>query len=211
MASILLSAAGSAAGGAIGGTLGVRIGGMIGGNIDQSLFGDEKHREGARLEELSIHTSTYGKIIPQVFGSARIAGNIIWARPMKEVAETTETSTGGKGGGASASQTNYSYYATLAIGICEGEIDDVLRIWADAKLLDVSQGTYRIYKGSETQLPDALIEGFEGIGKMPAYRGMAYMVVEDFPLAAFGNRIPNFTFEVKRKVLQSTRCRTFWR
>ena len=81
MASILLSAAGSAAGGAIGGTLGVRIGGaiggMIGGNIDQALFGKEIHREGARLEELSVQTSTFGKMIPQVFGSARIAGNIL--------------------------------------------------------------------------------------------------------------------------------------
>jgi hypothetical protein len=205
MASILLSAAGASLGGGsvFGMALGGAFGRALGGVVDNAIFGQSVHREGARLEELSVQTSTYGKMIPQVFGSARIAGNIIWARPLKEVAETTETSTGGKGGGGgSASQTNYSYYATLAIAICEGEIDEVLRIWADAKLLDVSQGTYRIYKGSETQLPDALIEGFEGIGKTPAYRGLAYIVVEDFPLAAFGNRIPNFTFEVKRKVLQ---------
>lgn len=208
MASIILSAAGSAFGGAAGGMFGAAIGsrlaGVVGGAIDGAIFGgDGIHREGARLEELSVQTSTYGRMIPLVYGTARIAGNIIWARPIKEVAETTESSAGGKAGGAtSASRTDYSYYASFAVAICEGPIDQVLRIWADSKLLDLSQGTYRIYLGDEEQLPDSFIEGFEGIGNTPAYRGLAYVVVEDFPLAAFGNRIPNFTFEVKRKVLQ---------
>lgn len=205
MASIVLSAAGSSlvGGGFLGAAFGNVLGGSLGGILDGAIFGQDIHREGARLEELSVQTSTYGKMIPLVYGSARVAGNIIWARPMKEVAETTETSTGGKGGGgASASSTSYSYYASMAIAICEGPIDEVLRIWADSKLLDLSLGTYRIYKGKEDQIPDSYIEGFEGVGTTPAYRGLAYVVVEDFPLAAFGNRIPNFTFEVKRKVLQ---------
>lgn len=205
MASIILGTVGSAVGGSLGSSLiGGAIGRSLGGILDGALFGgDGIHREGPRLEELSVQTSTYGKMIPVVFGSARIAGNIIWSRPIKEIAETTETSVGGKaGGGTTASSTQYSYFVSLAVAICEGEIDEVLRIWADSKLLDLSQGTYRIYKGGEDQSPDSYIEAFEGVGSTPAYRGLAYIVVEDFPLAAFGNRIPNFTFEVKRKVLQ---------
>ena len=204
MASIILGAAGSAVGGSLGSAvIGSAVGRALGGVLDSAIFGgDGIHREGARLEELSVQTSTYGKMIPVVFGSARIAGNIIWSRPIKEIAETTETSVGGKaGGGTTASSTQYSYYVSLAIAICEGEIDEVLRVWADSQLLDLSQGTYRIYNGSEDQLPDSYIESFEGVGSTPAYRGLAYVVVEDFPLGAFGNRIPNFTFEVKRKVL----------
>jgi hypothetical protein len=46
------------------------------------------------------------------------------------------------------------------------------------------------------------MEAVYGVGKVPAYRGLAYVVIEDFPLAAFGNRIPNFSFEVTRKALQ---------
>src|SRR5690606_19550302 len=64
----------------------------------------------------------------------------------------------------------------------------------------MEQGTYRIHLGDEEQLPDPFIEAFEGIGGTPAYRGMAYVVIEDFPLEAFGNRIPNFTFEVRRQL-----------
>ena len=60
-------------------------------------------------------------------------------------------------------------------------------------------GVYRLYKGTEDQNPDPTIESYEGVGSTPAYRGLAYVVIEDFPLANYGNRIPNFTFEVKRK------------
>ena len=48
-----------------------------------------------------------------------------------------------------------------------------------------------------------MIESLEGVGNTTAYRGMAYIVMEDFPLADYSNRIPNFTFEIKRKVLDS--------
>ncbi|MBX9726771.1 MAG: glycoside hydrolase TIM-barrel-like domain-containing protein, partial [Rickettsiales bacterium] len=67
---------------------------------------------------------------------------------------------------------------------------------------DLSQGAYRIYRGTETQLPDPLIESYQGVGTTPAYRGLAYVVIEDFPLGSFGNRIPNFTFEVTRRAPQ---------
>jgi hypothetical protein len=200
MATIVLSAVASTVGAStvLGATLSTALATVAGSQIDGMLFGNSIHREGQRLEELSVQSSTYGEPIPQLFGSARLAGNVIWARPLKEVGTTT-TQSGGKGGGSSVSSTNYSYYASLAIAICEGEIDSLERVWADAALLDLSLGTYRIYKGTEDQLPDPLIESFEGVGNTPAYRGLAYVVVEDFPLEAFGNRIPNFTFEVTRK------------
>jgi hypothetical protein len=213
MASIVLSTAGAAVGRAlpgvgpvVGSVLGRVVGGAIGGLIDDAVFGvPTSYREGPRLADLTVQVSTYGKAIPAVYGSARLAGNILWSRPIKETATTTTSSSGGgKGGGGGGSRTQtttYSYSVSLAIGICEGPIDRVLRVWADAKLLNLSQGTYRIYKGDESQLPDSFIQSIEGVGRTPAYRGLAYVVIEDFPLADFGNRIPNFTFEVKRKLV----------
>ena len=206
MASIVLTTVGQFAGTRLGGIVGGQIGAKLGNSVGRVLGGTSKHHyEGARLETLAVQTSTYGRMIPIVFGTVRIAGNVIWSRPIKELATTTTTRTGGKGGGAaksSSSSTTYSYYVTLAIAICEGELSRISRVWADAQLLDLSQGTYRLYKGTETQLPDPLIESFEGVGATPAYRGMAYVVIEDFPLGDFGNRIPNFTFEVTRRTPQ---------
>jgi hypothetical protein len=205
MASIILSQAGSAIGAATGvpflSTLGGQIGRTIGGSIDSRIFGSSKNYKGPRLSDLAVQTSTYGEMIPIVYGTLRLGGNIIWSRPIKETSSTTSAGgAGGKGGGKSGpTTTTYSYSATVAVAICEGPIDDVLRIWADAKQLDLSQYTLRIYKGDEAQMPDTLIQVFDGVGNTPAYRGLAYVVFEDFPLADFGNRIPNFSFEVQRK------------
>jgi hypothetical protein len=144
-------------------------------------------------------------MIPIVYGTVRTAGNIIWARPIVETAtsttDTVSSGGGGKGGGGRVSQTTttYSYSVSMAVAVCEGPIDEILRVWADAKLLDVSQYTLRVYLGGEEQLPDSLIQSFEGADATPAYRGIAYVVIEDFPLAEYGNRVPNFTFEVKKK------------
>jgi hypothetical protein len=207
MASIILSSVGTAIGTYTGIPFGAQLGGLIGSGIGSRLNGTSKYTyEGARLETLAVQSSTYGRMIPMVFGTVRIAGNVIWSRPIKEIASTTTTRSGGKGGGGgratSSTSTTYSYYVTLAIAVCEGEIARINRVWADSKLLDFSQGTYRMYKGSETQLPDPLIESYEGVGRTPAYRGLAYIVIEDFPLADFGNRIPNFSFEVTRRAPQ---------
>jgi len=210
MASIVLGAIGTAVGstfgmGVFGNALGGAIGRTIGGFIDSAILPPTKLRplNGPRLANLAVQTSTYGKMIPIVYGNMRLGGNIIWSQPIQETATTTTSTGGGKGGGGTVSQTSttYTYSVTLAVAICEGPVDQVLRIWADAQQLDLSQFTVRIYLGDETQLPDSLITSIEGAENTPAYRGLAYVVFENFPMANYGNRIPNFTFEVKKKVL----------
>lgn len=214
---IVLPVVGAVAGFAIGGPIGALAGFQLGASLGGTFSGGDKNiklpdQEGPRLSDLRIQTSTYGKVIPEIYGSMRLAGNVIWAQPIKEVKNeiiSTQTQSGGKGGGSSAtsSQTtvSYSYFCTIAIAICAGPIDEVVRVWADAKILgeDVLQsehGKYNIYLGTEDQLPDPIIESFEGVGKVPAFRDLAYVVIQDFPLADYGNRIPNFSFEVKRTV-----------
>ena len=190
MATLVLTAAATAATSSFGSGLVASLAGaalttgasVLGQAIDSSLFGSNTSlspTQGARLGDLSVQTSTYGKMIPVVYGTARMAGNIIWSRPIKETAvTTTHTASGGKGGGGTVTQeqTSYAYSVSLAIAVCEGPIDEVLRVWADAKLLDpenTATVNYRLHKGDEIQLPDTFIEGFEGVGSTPAYRGMS--------------------------------------
>jgi hypothetical protein len=59
----------------------------------------------------------------------------------------------------------------------------------------------RVHRGSETQLPDSLIAAIDGTENAPAYRGTAYVVIEDMDLTSFGNRVPQFTFEVVRPAM----------
>ena len=211
MASIVLAAAASSAAGSLGaGTflaaVAGGVGGYLGGFVDRSIFGSKTriNQEGTRLTDLMVQVSTYGKALPIVYGSGRIAGNVIWSRPIKEtVTTTTQSSGGGKGGGGGSVETtttSYTYSISCAVAICEGPIDKIIRAWADSKQLDLTQGNYTLYLGNETQLPDTFMASFHPAGQTPAYRGMAYVVIKDFPLADYGNRIPNFTFEVQRTV-----------
>jgi len=181
----------------------------LGGQLDELFFGanQENTVKGPKLIDLAVQTSTYGDVIPLVYGRTRIAGNILWAQDIKENSTTTSQG-GGKGGTFGVTRkttTKYNYTLTFAVAICEGEIDKIDRIWADSKLIDLSKycASYEIHKGSKSQEPSSIIETFEGIGKTPAYRELAYVVFENFDLSSFGNRIPNLTFEVNKQTASS--------
>jgi hypothetical protein len=156
-----------------------------------SLFAEDDH--GPRTAELQIQTSTEGASIPMVYGRMRLTGQLIWAARFKETS-ITRSSGGGKGGGPKT--TEYRYSVSFAVGLCEGEIGGVGRIWADGSLLALNGANWRVHTGKDDQAPDPLIQAIEGAAGTPAYRGLAYVVFEDLPLESFGDRIPNLSFEV---------------
>ncbi len=207
MAALLLSFAGMSAGSALfgaGGAVAGRLLGAVAGSvIDRTLFGGNarKHTEGPRLVSLEVMGSSEGAAIPRVYGRARISGQVIWATKLEEVISTrSESAGGGKGGGPRVTTTSYAYFANFALGLCEGPIAGIGRMWVDGKQLDLSQYVYRVHRGDEEQLPDPLIEAKEAEGEAPAYRGLAYIVFERLPLESFGNRIPQISVEVIRPV-----------
>ncbi len=208
MAALVLSLAGAAAGsslfGAAGAIAGRIVGAVAGSLIDQALFGTKRQVEGPRLADLDIMSSSEGAPIPRVYGHARLAGQVIWATKLEEVLSIKKE--GGKGiGGPRVTTTTYSYFANFAVGLCEGPVGHVGRIWADGKPLDTTGLTFRIYQGTEVQEPDALIVAKQGDEGAPAYRGLAYIVFERLPLEKFGNRIPQLSFEVIRPLGQLER------
>ncbi len=191
MATLLLSAVGRIFGGPIGGA----IGAIAGQRIDQALFGP-KGRQGPRLNDLAFQSSSYGSQIPQLFGRMRVAGTVIWATDLRE--DKSKVSAG-KG---KPKQTVYSYSASFAVALSARPISRIGRIWADGNLLRGDAGDFktqtefRVYPGAHSQAVDPLIAAAHGAGNCPAYRGLAYVVFEDFQLADYGNRIPSLSFEV---------------
>jgi hypothetical protein len=169
------------------------------------IYGPQKRRvTDPRIESFRLQASTEGTPIPRLYGRSRLAGQVIWASRFREEESTITQSSGGKGSRprVETTTTEYLYSISLAIGLCEGEIDRIARVWADGKAVQLQDYTWRLYKGDDAQLPDSVIEAVEGAGNAPAYRGLAYIVFEDLPLKKFGNRIPQFTFEIERSLRQ---------
>ena len=128
----------------------------------------------------------------------RMGGNIIWATDFREETRTTTQGGGKGGGGGKVKTTEYLYYASLAVALCEGPITGIGRIWADGKPMDLSGVTWRWYPGSETQTANPFIAARMGAASTPAYRGTAYVVFEELALSSYGNRLPQLSFEVFR-------------
>ena len=208
MATLVLAAVGSAVGEFIAGPLGAlagqALGGLAGAFLQPRASAATRVEIGPRLSKVAGVTSMEGAPLPRVYGRARIGGQMIWSTRLLE--QTNVAYIPGSGGKAAAparpAQINvsYSYYANFAVGLCEGPIAFVRRVWADGQELDLTTVTMRVYRGDEDQEPDPLIVAKEGADVAPAYRGLAYVVFERMPLAAFGNRTPQLSFEVVRPV-----------
>src|SRR3569623_3146340 len=151
MATLVLTAVGSVIGGPVGGA----IGALIGQRIDAELF-KPKGREGPRLTDLKLQTSSYDTPIAQVFGTMRVAGCVIWSPDLIE----TRTTDHHKG---QPSPTPYSYAASFAVLLSGRPVVGVGRIWAGGTLLRGSAGAvqsatgFRLHIGGEDQAVDPLI------------------------------------------------------
>ncbi|WP_136442344.1 baseplate multidomain protein megatron [Pacificoceanicola onchidii] len=209
MATILFSVAGAAIGSSIGGSVlglsmtavGRFIGASLGRAIDQRIMGQGSEAvEVGKIDRFRVTGAGEGAAIAQTYGRMRIGGHVIWATEFKE--KVKKKGGGGKGAPSQPTVKEYSYSLSLALALCEGEITSVQRVWADGAEVAIKDLNMRVYRGTKDQLPDPKMEAVEGVGLVPAYRGTAYVVMEDLELSNFGNRIPQFSFEVTRPDLE---------
>lgn len=200
---------GSTVGAIVGGTVGFLIGGPAGARwgwmIGSTLGGivDPAKIKGPRLGDGQSVTSQEGIPIPFGFGTFPVGGNVIWADELVE----HKHKEGGKGG---PQTTTYTYTRSYAVGICEGEITAIAKVWRNGKLVyDITPTStilgqnakflesHTFYTGSETQLVDPTIEASVGVGNSPPMRGLAYMVAENEDLTDSGGAIAQWRFVVQ--------------
>jgi hypothetical protein len=220
MAKLALTVVGMGIGFAIGGPFGAQIGAMIGGMVGNILFAPTV--KGPRLTDLTVTASTYGQVIPELYGTMRLGGNMIWTAGIKE----HKHKSGGKGG---PKQRNLHLYRVVRYRFLQGSgrrnyahlgrwqthcwqrseegerCGEILSMFGILNLTKKSKGKfkYKFYVGDENQGPDATIVADKGTGNVPGYRGLAYLVFVDMPLDDFGNRTPQITAEITRNPVSS--------
>ncbi len=171
--------------GGVFGPTGAQIGWLLGSAL--TADGLEKQRPG----DLRTQTSGYGLPVTKVVGAQRVAGNIIWSKEL--VPYELDPDTGQLG-----------YKLSCAIALCEGEVLGWNRIWINDELVvDCTDAVARpgvgtFYTGSTTQTPDPTIESHEGVGNVPGFRGICYVVLDNFDLGP-NNAVPKFEFQVLKE------------
>lgn len=220
MATLALAGLGAAFGSLSGGlTLleGFQLGAAIGGYIDAA--NSIPSTVVGKLSDLKVSSSSYGTMLPWVWGSVTLPGIFFWAAVDANGNHLKETKTSKRVGGKSiggATQTTYTYSSTFAIGVCQGSIFlpdpsrsdggtfssrslTLHKIKADDIVIYDSTSSTNVvapnwHNGTESQSVDSTIASLEA--NSPAYRGMAYFVLTDLQLTDFSNRIPNFQVDV---------------
>jgi hypothetical protein len=210
---LALAAAGSAIGGQLLGTgivalgmtgnaIGWAVGSLVGGMLGQKA----SHTRQPGIGDKSVQASTYGSFQTLIYGAMRVAGNVIDGVPeIREVATTTRVGKGGPKG----SNTTLTWNCDIAIDLCQAGVAGIRKMWLGGKLVyDVSTGgtassilatsarakAFKLYDGSESQLPDPTLEAIHGVGNVPAYRGRSYVVFTE--LDCPNGQIPQLHFEV---------------
>lgn len=153
------------------------------------------------IGDFQINTASYGEVVPEVLGTTRLSGNIIYYDDFTPHEHKTTTRTG-KGGGSKHTEITYTYTVACAIGLCEGPIQGIGKVWRDKEIYDYPNEKIELtaYKGDYGQAPWPYVLSKHPEKALP-YSGLAYMA----GVVDLGERgsLPQYNFEIKGKLLET--------
>ena len=153
------------------------------------------------ISDFMINTASYGEVVPEVLGTTRLSGNIIYYDDFTPHEHKTTTRTG-KGGGSKHTEITYTYTVACAIGLCEGPIQGIGKVWRDKEIYDYPNEKIELtaYKGDYGQAPWPYVLSKHPDKALP-YSGLAYMA----GVVDLGERgsLPQYNFEIKGKLLET--------
>lgn len=154
-----------------------------------------------KISEFTVNTADYGAIVPEIIGTVRTAGNVIYYDDFT-AHEHRETHEAGKGGKSKQVSITYTYTVAVILGLCEGPISGIGKVWIGKNVHNYPADDIQLtlFDGKENQQPWAYTQGKHPEKALP-YSGLAYMAgVID--LGDSGS-MPSYNFEVKGRLLET--------
>lgn len=154
------------------------------------------------IGEFQINTASYGEIVPEVLGTTRLSGNVIYWDDFTAHEHRHSQRVGKGGGGSTVTEITYTYTVAVAIGLCEGPITGIGQVWRNKDIYAYPSSGIELtlFDGRHGQEPWPYVTGKHPDKALP-YSGLAYMAgVVD--LGSSG-ALPNFNFEVRGKLLDT--------
>lgn len=154
-----------------------------------------------KISEFTVNTAEYGAVVPEIIGTVRTAGNVIYYDDFT-AHEHRETHKAGKGGRSKQVSITYTYTVAVILGLCEGPISGIGKVWIGKNVHNYPADDIQLtlFDGKENQQPWAYTQGKHPDKALP-YSGLAYMAgVID--LGDSGS-MPSYNFEVKGRLLET--------
>lgn len=153
------------------------------------------------IADFQINTASYGEVVPEILGTTRVSGNIIDYEDFTAHEHKSTTRTG-KGGGSKHTEITYTYTVAAAIGLCEGPIKGIGKVWRDKEVYQYPNEKIELtlFKGDYGQTPWPYMLSKHPDKALP-YSGLAYMV----GVVDLGDRgsLPQYNFEIQGKLLET--------
>ena len=153
------------------------------------------------IADFQINTASYGEVVPEILGTTRVSGNIIDYEDFTAHEHRSTTRTG-KGGGSKHTEITYTYTVAAAIGLCEGPIKGIGKVWRDKEVYQYPNEKIELtlFKGDYGQTPWPYMLSKHPDKAMP-YSGLAYMA----GVVDLGDRgsLPQYNFEIQGKLLET--------
>lgn len=157
--------------------------------------GETISTETPRVSSLRINSSAYGLAIPLLWGTHRIAGNLIYQNDFIATPHVSMQDMGGKGGGGGGmSSTSYTYTSCQAIGLCAGVVGGIGRVWSNKDKTSIAALGLTLFNGAMPQTPWSYLTSNHPDDAL-GYSGLAYVASAALDLGDSGN-MPNLSFEV---------------
>ena len=150
---------------------------------------------------IQLQSSAQGLPIPLVFGTNKIAPNLIWYDDFQAIAQQSSAGAGGKGGvggggggKGGGGSVSYIYQAAFMFGLCDGPVLSIGTVFANKQVTSLSTLGYSAFLGDYSQTAWGYLSSNHPTEALN-YRGTAYIAN---PAYQMGNspQIPNHNVEI---------------
>ena len=146
-----------------------------------------------RISSFQVNQSSYGSPLKLIFGTAMVNSVLVDYQDFTAIAHTKTTTSGGKGGSVTQTDTSYTYTVAGAIALGEGKLAGVGKVWVDSKTTDCYSLNLGFFNGGKGQAPWGYMLTNHPDHAL-SYSGTSYLAgVVDLGSSA---SLPNMNFEV---------------
>ena len=128
-----------------------------------------------KISSFTVATAEYGSPVLEILGTTRISGNVLYYDDFT-AHEHRETHRTGKGGGGKQTTITYTYTVAVIIGLCEGEVKNIGKVWIDKSVYTYPHSDIQLtlFKGTASQAPWGYVTS-KHPEKALSYPNLAYM------------------------------------